>query len=150
MNFDMRLEIKTDPKLLGTVRALLRHYLGELGFSHDKTGLIVLAVDEACTNAIRHAYQGCDSEVLALTFQSDRNWVTITLEDHGATAPENTFVEREFAAPEGDVEKLVPGGLGVQLMYAVADSVDYSGLEGRGNRVTMRIQRIGVKTEKAT
>ncbi|NIP90019.1 MAG: ATP-binding protein, partial [Gammaproteobacteria bacterium] len=49
------LEIAAHPRLLSTVRGMVRSYLAEAGFARERTDEVVLGVDEACTNAIRHA-----------------------------------------------------------------------------------------------
>jgi len=136
---DLRLEIRSDPRLLEAVRALVRAYLSGFGFSGDRCDEIVLAVDEACTNAIRHAYGGRTDQTIDLAMQSDADWITLELRDTGRPAPAARVRRRDVPPP--DTKRLKPGGLGVQLIYRVFDEATFSPGRQQGNCVRMRLKR---------
>jgi anti-sigma regulatory factor (Ser/Thr protein kinase) len=50
------LNLPTDTPLLAATRRSLRLYLEELGAASAVVDDVILAMDEACTNVIRHAY----------------------------------------------------------------------------------------------
>ncbi len=136
---DIRLEIRSDARLLRSVRGLLRCYLEDRGFGEDRVNAIVLAVDEACTNSIRHAYGGCGDNVLVLTVGAAAAGLEIVLVDDGCPAPREVFVKKPFKEP--DLENLKPGGLGIPLIFATFDEVEFRPGEERGNTLTMRLHR---------
>lgn len=133
---DIRIESASDPRLMGCLRAAVRAYAAGLGFSAEATQEIVLAVDEACTNAIRHSYKGRSDELIVLSLQNDGECVEFEVSDAGEPAPREKVMRREIAPP--DPETLMPGGLGVQLIYSVFDEVLFSPGESTGNSVIMR------------
>lgn len=139
MRDDIQVSLKSDPKLLSAVRGLVRGYMLQAGFAKDKAEEVVLAVDEACTNAIRHAYRGRKNNELTLILASSPAWVSFEVNDNGIPAPIERLAPKPVEAP--DPKRLKPHGLGVQLMYRVFDEVCFSvGLDG-GNNVLMRLRR---------
>ena len=100
---------------------------------------VALAVDEACTNAIRHAYEGRDDGVLLVTLRSNGAWIEMEVRDAGLPAPPEHLMRKELKAPS--VEDLKPHGLGVQLIYRVFDEVAFWPGEEEGNCVTMRLKQ---------
>ena len=136
---DIHIDLVSDPRLLASVRGLIRTYLVNEGFSNDRAGEIVLAVDEACTNAMRHSYGGKPEGRLRLTVRSHDGAIEFILKDKGIPVPLEKCGRKDLAAP--DASSLTPGGLGVQLMYSVFDEVTFRPGKTSGNRVVMRIQR---------
>ena len=68
----LHLSFTSDPRELGEVRRFVRSFLEECGeeisADHD---LLVLGLDEACTNVIRHAYQGANGKPIQLHLEAD-------------------------------------------------------------------------------
>lgn len=124
---------------MGCIRGLVRAYAAGLGFLEDRVREIVLAVDEACANAIRHSYAGRNDGTVALTLKSSAEWVELELIDAGAPAPAEKVARRELERPSTETAR--PGGLGVQLMYRVFDEVVFTPGATRGNHVMMRLRR---------
>lgn len=139
MEHDLQLEMRSDPVLLCASRAMVRAYLERNGFPAPKSHEIVLAVDEAVTNAIRHSYSGKTTETVTVNLSSEDDWIEIEIIDNGAPAPAEKVARKEQTAPHPDA--VTPGGLGVQLIYEVCDEVKFGPGEGQGNRVCMRIRR---------
>ena len=54
----VKVGILSSPSHLPVVRAALEKMCELLGFDHDSAGEVVLSVDEALTNIIKHAYDG--------------------------------------------------------------------------------------------
>jgi len=138
---DICVRLRSSPCLLKTVRELVRQYMDVCGVSAERRDEAVLAVDEACANAIRHSYGGCETEVIELAFRKRDDCVEIVLRDHGAPA-DLARVERKRSGVDRN-EKLKPGGLGVALICRVFDEVDYRPGKNAGNRVTMRLRLPG-------
>lgn len=136
---DIAVEVASEPRLLTAVRGLIRGYLDQLDFPKERAEEAVLAVDEACTNSIRHSYRGDPHQPLRLTLRTTEGWIEIVLTDSGAPAPAESVCRKETVAP--DPQAVEPGGLGVQLIYSVFDEVTFRPGKTKGNRVTMRLKR---------
>ena len=140
---DIRLDLRSEPRLLQALRKLVRGYVTAYGFSEEKADEVVLAVDEACTNAIRHAYGNHPGRRLFLEFSAQPEYIEICLKDRGRTAPAGALEKKTASAP--NPKDLTPGGLGVQLIYTVFDEAEFSPAAPHGNRVRMRLNRNATK-----
>jgi len=143
MTEEFRMQVYAEPRLLASVRGAVKAYLANAGTSQDRIEEAVLAVDEACTNCIRHAYGGDPSQTFEVALASDESTIQITVRDTGAPCPDEKLERRELAPPS--IDDLMPGGLGIQLIHRVFDDVAiYTGQEEcgeRGNTVEMRLHR---------
>jgi len=92
-----------------------------------------VAVDEACTNIILHAYGGEGRGDIELTCQADPGELTIILEDRGETFDPESIQAPDLSVP---MEDLSEGGLGVHLMRQLMDQVDFQASRNR-NRLIM-------------
>ena len=136
---DITLKLRTDPRLLCAVRALVRQYFSDARFEEARVDELVLAVDEACTNCIRHAYGGRTDRSMTLRLDAADGWIEVCVTDQGAPAPPEAVRRKRPRAPNPD--KLEPHGLGVQLMYRVFDEVAFAQGKGKGNTITMRVKQ---------
>jgi serine/threonine-protein kinase RsbW len=85
-----------------------------------------LALTEACTNAVRHAYDGGDGSVeLLYELHADKLVVEVTDDGDG--------FDDEKTLPELDDDELVEGGLGIAIIRAIADEFQVSGREQGGS-----------------
>ena len=96
---DFRVAVRSDPRLLSSVRGLVRTWIEEHGVAPELTARAVLAIDEACTNAIRHAYDGRPDEVVELVLRSAPEALEFVLSDRGNRCPKEKQRRRELAAP---------------------------------------------------
>jgi len=80
--------------------------------------LMVLGVDEACTNVIRYAYRLRNDQLISLRMEGLRKCVRMRLRDYG----EKVF-PHEMKGRSHDLVK--PGGLGLHLIRYAFDRVDY-------------------------
>ena len=99
---DFHIEMVSDARHLCALRALVRTYVGAQGFAADRTEEIVLAVDEACTNAIRHSYGGRRDGRLTLELSSRDEAVEFVLSDEGAPAPRERTTRNVESAVSAD------------------------------------------------
>jgi anti-sigma regulatory factor (Ser/Thr protein kinase) len=90
---------------------------------------MVLGVDEACTNIIRHAYQLRDDQPIALSMEGLRKCIRMRLRDYGEQVPAHEMRGRAH-------DMIEPGGLGLHLMKNAFDRIDYI-LKPRGTEVIL-------------
>ncbi|RAU21703.1 serine/threonine protein phosphatase [Paramagnetospirillum kuznetsovii] len=102
---------------LAQIRADVTRTARELGCHDDLVQDVVLAVDEACQNVIRHAYMGGDGDVV-VQVERDEDLLVIRLMDF---APP---VEVAKIRPRA-LDDVRPGGLGTHLMRSIMDQVDF-------------------------
>jgi anti-sigma regulatory factor (Ser/Thr protein kinase) len=109
------------------------------GFDDRALYEIQLAVDEACANAVHHAYQGMDPGEIEVSCLLDEQGLIIQVRDWGrGFVPENVE-EPDVDAP---LEERTLGGLGLFLVRQVMDDVEFTFDPEVGNRLRMtkRIQ----------
>lgn len=90
---------------------------------------MVLGVDEACTNVIRHAYRLRDDQLMALSLEGLRDCVRMRLRDYGRQTPPHAMSGRSH-------DLIKPGGLGLHLIRSAFDKVDYV-LKKRGTELVL-------------
>jgi anti-sigma regulatory factor (Ser/Thr protein kinase) len=118
------LRLKSDPRYLCLIRSLVRTFGSLAGFDDARSGAIALAVDESCTNIIRHAYGGrADGEVeLEVRLRDDGEGsqvLVIRLTDWGLPVPASCLSDLPPRDP------LTPGGLGLHLIRCIMDGVRF-------------------------
>jgi serine/threonine-protein kinase RsbW len=114
---------------LALMRNCVREFLDGYPFSEKERLLMVLGVDEACTNIIRYAYQLRDDQLIALSMEGLRTCVRMRLRDYG-----EQFRPHEMKGRSHDMIK--PGGLGLYLIRNAFDEVDYL-LRRRGTELVL-------------
>ena len=124
-----KLHFTSDTANLAVMRAAVRRFLDAYPLSAKERMLMVLGVDEACTNIIRHAYELRADQPIALSMEGLRTCVRMRLRDYGAQVP----VQRMRGRDHDQVE---PGGLGLHLIKAAFDQVDYI-LKARGTELVL-------------
>jgi serine/threonine-protein kinase RsbW len=124
-----KLEFSSHSGNLALMRKYVRKFLETYQFSEKEQTLMVLGVDEACTNIIRYAYELRDDELIILTMEGLRDCVRMRLRDYGQQRPRHAMQGRSH-----DVIK--PGGLGLHLIRNAFDKVDYI-LKPRGTELVL-------------
>lgn len=92
------------------------------GFDEDVAYNISLAVDEACSNIIRHAYNKDKRRRITLAIESEGKKFTVRIYDNG-------YPFNPLEVPKQDMNKYMKnfkkGGLGVHIMRSVMDDISY-------------------------
>ena len=135
---EISLRLRSDPRYLALIRSLVRGVGALAGFDDSGSNALALAVDESCTNIIRHAYGGRTDGKIELSFliQPDANGarvLVIRLRDYGTPAP------AQCSAALAPKDPLKPGGLGLHLIRCIMDSVEFDHTPARGNLLQMSI-----------
>jgi serine/threonine-protein kinase RsbW len=97
-------------------------------FSEETLADLKLAITEACSNAVRHAYPQGDGVVeITYAFSTDR--IVIEVNDNGGG-----FAIADPVA--GEADELTEGGLGIAIIRSIADEFELAaGAGGRGSRL---------------
>ncbi|MDZ7262628.1 MAG: ATP-binding protein [candidate division KSB1 bacterium] len=126
----IKIRIPADPKLLKVVRKAI-YYLSEVaGFRATDCNNIALAVDEACSNIIKHAYGGTTHQPILVTGSVFQDRLEIILRDYGKKADVEAIKSRQL-------DDVRPGGLGVHLIKSVMDKVTYDNTLKVGNQLSL-------------
>jgi anti-sigma regulatory factor (Ser/Thr protein kinase) len=107
--------------------AVIRHVLGAFAEALDLPPELVedmrLAVTEACTNVVRHAYHDGAPGPIDVVIRPIGDRLELIVTDHGAGL-----------GPSGD---LSGPGLGLPMIAALADNLEIEHAPSRGSRVAM-------------
>ena len=111
-----------DTAELAKIRAFVEERALKFGFSEADVMKITLAVDEACSNLVRHAYHHDKNEQFCVRVETKGDQFIVSILDNGPT-----FNPLNVASPDMKeyFKKLKPGGLGVQIMRMVMDELSY-------------------------
>ena len=113
-----KLEFTSDTANLALMRRHVRQFIDPYPFSEKDRLLIVLGVDEACTNIIRHAYKLRADRPICLSMEGLRKCVRLRLRDYGDHVPAHQM-------RGADHNVIRPGGLGLRLMKIAFDEINY-------------------------
>jgi phosphoserine phosphatase RsbU/P len=119
---------------LDDIREFASHAARKIGFSEKEIYNIQLAVDEAASNIIEHAYEGVENGVIEVFTRVEPCTLTIVLRDWG-----HPFNPEEVHAPdvEASLEDRTVGGLGLFFMHKLMDEVRFDFSEDGSNTLTL-------------
>lgn len=129
-------ELKVDSRLenLSIISDFVTKAMRQLGAKGRSISDVQLAVDEACTNIITHAYsERKDIITIALEMVDEELIVTIT--DRGKPFEFSSIPPPDL---ESDLGERKIGGLGIYFIRKLMDEVSYSFDAEEGNKLTMR------------
>lgn len=105
-----------------------------VGFDEKEVADIILAVDEALANVIRHGYGGpCEEPIDIRVERSGLDGVeaiSVSIRDFGKQFDPEVIAGRPL-------EKVRRGGLGIHIMKSVMDRVSYASADGGGMILNM-------------
>jgi len=128
------LKVKSKTENLSAIRDFISTSAAEAGVTPDIVENIILAVDEACTNIIKHAYKSFPDGELIIKTKSTLSRFMISITDYGSSFEPDSI-------PEPDLQKYYRqkrvGGLGMYLMRTLMDDVKYVSIPGKHNEVLL-------------
>ena len=120
------------PKQLCNVRRVVRSVSRSKGCGQELINSLVLAIDEASSNVIKHAYGLKNSGDIILEIFYSRGELVFRLTDFASPVDRAACCSREL-------DDLRPGGLGVHLIRKIMDNYEFlEPPEGVGNILEMR------------
>jgi serine/threonine-protein kinase RsbW len=92
------------------------------GFSEDQSFKICLAVDEACSNLIRHSFKFDTTKEICIAIEESKEKFTINIIDKGVA-----FNPLDYDTPDmvEYLKKFKKGGLGIHIIRSVMDEISY-------------------------
>lgn len=128
------LKIPSQTDDLEVIRNFVANIAKKVGFDGDDVNKIELAVDEACTNVIEHAYQRDENQNIDVAIKIDYQKFMVVVTDRG-----KSFKMEEIELPDmkNYLAEIRVGGLGIYLMKKLMDEVDYHSEPGIRNEVRM-------------
>ena len=108
----------------------------EAGLTDDDVFHVEMAVDEACSNIIEHAYADRSGDIDLICTSSKPGAFEITIHDSGRSFNPNGVAAPPLDVP-ADVDDLNEGGLGLYFMRKLMDEVRFEMVAGQGNTLTM-------------
>ncbi len=135
----VELQIPCDPKYIAVARLVTAGVAARSGLTIDDIDDLKVAVSEACTNVIDHAFPNLDktkqSPVISLRFTPCEKGLQVEVEDYGVGFDPDDLPQLEIGKPS------VNGGLGLYLISQLTDDVDIQSAPDSGTKVIM-IKRV--------
>ncbi len=120
------------------IRQVVADLARKIGFPDDEVAKIEMAVDEACSNVVEHAYgqqfrQQADPEI-GLEVRKEDGRLVIEINDHGQKFD---FASYQPTNIESRLNAMKTSGYGISIMRRFMDEVQYSSNDQTGN--TLRL-----------
>lgn len=123
--------VSAQAKNLKAIRTSVKDALAEHDIGEEISRDVVLVINEACQNIIRHAYGHECEEDISLEILFKNNELSIDLRDQAPPADLDKIKPRQ-------IEDIKPGGLGTHFISEIMDEVTYSHRKsGQGNKLHM-------------
>ncbi len=127
-NFYLKTTIKANTEYLTLINKLTVDICNLLGFNEEDAKNISLAVDEAVTNTIKHAYKMDSEKEIDIEYFTKKDELTIEISHTGIPISPDKLI---FPDMKEYLEKYKKGGLGIMLMIKFMDSVEYGSENGK-------------------
>ena len=125
----VRLTIPAKPEYITLSRLALSGLSRVRPLTDETLADLKLALTEACSNSVRHAY-GDDGGHVSISFELQDDRLIVEVVDDGAG------FEPPTAGGNGGESELSEGGLGIAIIRSIADEVEIGGgANGRGSRL---------------
>lgn len=119
---------------LDAIRSFVIQAARDAQMNEDGICAIEMAVDEACSNIVEHAYQGMTAGDIECTCESNDTSLTVILHDHGCSFNILTIPDPDLSSA---LEERPVGGLGIFLIRNLMDEVSYESQGATGNVLTL-------------
>jgi anti-sigma regulatory factor (Ser/Thr protein kinase) len=127
--------IPSRPDRLRLVRQMVSLAAGLCGCDAGFAGDLVLAVDEACQNVIRHAYKNNRNGRITVSTRREGDNFVVLIRDYADPIDVSAVRPR-------DLEDIRPGGLGTHLMRELLDRIEFMPTPPDGGNLLKLTKRI--------
>jgi anti-sigma regulatory factor (Ser/Thr protein kinase) len=137
-----RLTVRARIEQLSQIVDFVSQAAADTGFNADEIFHIQMAVDEACTNVVEHAYGGSGRGDIGVTCLIDpARGLRIEIRDRGKPFNPNSVPIPNSIQGASDVDQLGAGGLGIYFMRKLMDLVEFHFDDRQGNLLVMEKRR---------
>ncbi len=126
--------IPTRTEELHRIREVVEREAILFGFDKETAFRMALAVDEACTNIIKHSYSGNPSQVFEIEIGTLGDRFIVVLTDQGKSFDPGKLPKLDM---KRYFEQCARGGLGVHIIRLVMDDVAYHVTTSHANQLRM-------------
>lgn len=133
-NIQNELVVLSKTENLYLIREFVEEAAKKAGIAQSEIDKIILSVDEAATNVMKHAYKTTGLGEIIINTETNNNSFSIIITDHG-----NSFDADTIKSPDMEdyLRRRKVGGLGVYLIRSLMDNVQYDSVPGKYNKVIM-------------
>ncbi|MBS1910725.1 MAG: ATP-binding protein [Bacteroidetes bacterium] len=119
---------------LHRIRTVVEDEAVRFGFDRETAFRMALAVDEACTNIIKHSYSGNPRKKFEMEIGTGNDRFVVVLTDYGRSFNPNSLPKLDM---KRYFELCMRGGLGVHIIKLVMDDVAYHITEAHANELRL-------------
>ena len=132
----IEMKIPAKPDYIGVIRLTLSGIANRMGYTYEEIEDIKIAISEACTNAVQHAYSKDENGEVIVGFDVYEDKLELMVVDNGKSFNfQHTKNELGPYTESSTVDQLTEGGLGLYLIETLMDEVRV--LNGSGVTVFM-------------
>jgi len=126
---------KSQTKNLILIREFVKDFLASKNISNEDVNKIILAIDEACTNKIKHAYNCDETKDVIIKLKLSENEFVAEISDFGLP-----FNPEEVPIPDlkENYAQKKSGGYGIYLIKKVMDEVKYDFNQDGENKIILK------------
>lgn len=129
-----KITVSNNTRFLADVREFISRLIGASRLASSEMNKVVLAVDEAVTNIMEHAYGENTDGTIDIEVEADDRRFRVLIRDSGKSFNPGAVGEVDI---EDHVKKGSKTGLGIFLMRQIMDEVKYSFREGIQNELVL-------------
>lgn len=132
VRFREGIQSRTDE--LHRIRQVVEREALGFGFDRETAFRLALAVDEACTNIIKHSYSNTPGQTFELEIVTLDDRFEVVLTDYGNTFDPHSLPHLDM---KRYLELCMRGGLGVHIIKLVMDDVVYNVMSNNANQLRL-------------
>ncbi|TCT20392.1 serine/threonine-protein kinase RsbW [Melghiribacillus thermohalophilus] len=127
----VEVRVPAKAEYVGVIRLTISGIANRMGFTYDDIEDLKVAISEAVTNAVQHAYHENDEGEVTVGFGLYTNRLEVMVADHGGSFNLQE-VKKDIGPYTSDqpIENLREGGFGLFLIDALMDKVEINNKYG--------------------
>jgi len=129
-----QLQVPADARYLATIGSMVRWFAALADLTESDGREMEVAVDEACTNVVRYAFDEGARGGMRVAFDAREGVLTVTIMDKGLPFDPHDGIEPGREKREADPAS---GGMGLMLIQQLTNEIRYCWDERLGNQFTL-------------
>ena len=129
----VRLTVPGKTENLKNIRDFTKEFLKKTSVSGADEYKILLAIEEICTNLVRHSFSPNTTQCIMVDIEREEKQIVIQVRDQGVVFDPSTY---KWQSIDQLMDARRKGGLGLQIINKVMHDVNYS-TDGEWNVTTM-------------